>query len=61
MLMETGRQAGRKREGGESVVDLDGLLLVAVARTLGRLVDVVDAQPRPGLHVVVPCRRIYKF
>lgn len=35
---------------GSSVVDLDGLLQVVVAGPLGRLVDVLDAQPGTGVH-----------
>lgn len=48
------------RHRGHSVVDLDGLLLVAVACSFGRLVDVVDAQPRARLHVVVSCKQDQK-
>ena len=40
-------------QDGDSVVDLDGLLQVAVARPLVGFVDMVNAQPGAGL--LVPC------
>lgn len=41
---------GREGPPRRSVVDLDGLLEVVVAGPLGRLVDVLNAQPWPRVH-----------